>query len=115
MANYKSVIICSINKAYLEFEDICFVFKIFIKLFTKPLEEIAQQFKKSGARYVITIGIFLDNIRAACAHYNGIKKIIVIGMDGIPEDCVSFISMIMQDDGKLYAKNVVNPLKLILE
>ena len=63
--------------------------------------------KKSGARYVITIALFLDNIRAACAHYSGIEKIIVIGADETPEDCVSFLSMMQQDDGKLYRKREV--------
>ena len=30
------------------------------------------------------------------------EKIIVIGMDDIPEDCASFLNMMIYDDGSLY-------------
>jgi len=47
-------------------------------------EEIARQLENSGTRYVMTIGLFLQNIKQACEIYTGIEKIIVIGMDDIP-------------------------------
>ena len=40
----------------------------------------------------------------ACQIYTGVEKIIVIGMDDIPEDCVSFLNMMIYDDGTLYDK-----------
>lgn len=43
------------------------------------LEEIARQLENSGAKYIITIGMFLDDIRHACELYGGIEKIIVLG------------------------------------
>ena len=55
MANYKSVIICSINKAYLEFEDICLLFKIFIKLFIKTTRGDCST---------------IEEIRCTLRHYN---------------------------------------------
>ena len=65
-------------------------------------EEIARQLENSGAKYVLTIGLFLQNIRQACEIYGGIEKIIVLGMDEKPEDCLSFIEMLIYDDGSLY-------------
>ena len=65
-------------------------------------EEIARQLENSGARYVITIGLFLPNIRQACEIYKGIDKIIVLGMEDKPDDVLSFIEMVIYDDGSLY-------------
>lgn len=65
-------------------------------------EEIARQLENSGTRYVMTIGLFLQNIKQACEIYTGVEKIIVIGMDDIPEDCASFLNMMIYDDGTLY-------------
>ena len=65
-------------------------------------EEIARQLENSGAKYVITIGLFLPNIRQACEIYKGVEKIIVLGMEDKPDDVLSFIEMIIMDDGSLY-------------
>ncbi len=67
-------------------------------------EEIARQLENSQASFVITIGMFLPNIRQACELYKGVKKIIVIGMEQTPDDCVSFMHMLLGDDGSLYDK-----------
>ena len=61
--------------------------------------------ENSGARYVITIGLFLPNIRQACEIYSGIEKIIVLGMEEKPDDCVSFMEMVLMEDGELYGSN----------
>ena len=65
-------------------------------------EEIARQLENSGAKYILTIGLFYENIKAACEIYPGIQKIIVLGMDEKPEECLSFIEMMIYDDGSLY-------------
>jgi len=65
-------------------------------------EEIAKQMDTSGTKYVITIGMFLQNIKQAADIYGGIEKIIVLGMDDVPSPCVSFQDMIIGDDGSLY-------------
>jgi len=70
----------------------------------KP-DEIARQFENSGAKYVLTIGLFLENIREAGAQYGKIEKIITLGMEETPEDCLSFIGMLIVDDGSLYQKD----------
>ncbi len=67
-------------------------------------EEIARQLENSRANFIITIGLFLPNIRQACEMYKGIRKIIVIGMEQTPEDCTSFMNMLLGDDGSLYDK-----------
>ena len=54
-------------------------------------EEIARQLENSGAKYIITIGLFLQNIKQACELYGGIEKIIVLGMDDKPDDVLGFI------------------------
>ena len=56
----------------------------------------------SGSKYVITIGLFLDNIREAVKIAGGVEKIIVLGMEETPEDCISFLQMVIMDDGSLY-------------
>ena len=56
------------------------------------------------SRYVITIGLFLPNIRQACEIYGGVEKIITLGMEEKPDDCLSFIDMLIYDDGTLYQK-----------
>ena len=68
-------------------------------------EEIARQLENSGARYVLTIGLFLQNIKQACEIYGGVEKIIVLGMDDKPDDCVGFIEMVLYEDGSLYDEN----------
>jgi len=65
-------------------------------------EEIARQFEISQARYVLTIGLFLQNVKQACDIYGNIEKIIVLGMEDTPSDCVSFVEMLIADDGSLY-------------
>lgn len=65
-------------------------------------EEIARQLENSGARYIITIGLFLQNIKQACELYGNIDKIIVLGMEDKPDDCVGFIEMVLYEDGSLY-------------
>lgn len=67
-------------------------------------EEIARQLEGSGSRYVITIGLFLQNIKQACELYGGVEKIIVLGMEETPEDCVSFLEMLITDDGSFFDK-----------
>jgi hypothetical protein len=74
-------------------------------LFSPLSEEIARQLENSGAKYVLTIGLFLPNIRQACEIYGGIEKIIVLGMEETPADCNSFIEMVLMDDGSLYGSN----------
>ena len=65
-------------------------------------EEIARQLENSQAKYVLTIGLFLENIRQACEIYDGIEKIIVLGMDDKPDDVLGFIEMVLYEDGSLY-------------
>merc|ERR1712241_368753 len=65
-------------------------------------EEIARQLENSGAKYILTIGLFYENIKAAMEIYPGIEKMIVLGMDEKPEECLSFIEMMIYDDGSLY-------------
>jgi hypothetical protein len=65
-------------------------------------EEIARQLQNSEAKFIITIGMFLPNIRQACEIYKGIQKIIVIGMEQTPDDCVSFMHMLLSGDGSNY-------------
>ena len=62
-------------------------------------EEIARQLENSGAKYIITIGLFYENIKAAMEIYPGIEKMIVLGMDDKPEECLSFIEMMIYDYG----------------
>ncbi len=59
-------------------------------IFLRFKEEIARQLENSGARYVVTIGLFLQNIKQACEIYSGVEKIIVIGMDEIPGELFGF-------------------------
>jgi len=73
-------------------------------------EEIARQLENSGAKYIMTIGLFLQNIRQACEIYGGIEKIIVLGMEEKPADCLSFIEMLIYDDGSLYnTREAIDP------
>jgi len=65
-------------------------------------EEVARQLENSGARYVITIGLFLQNLKQSCDIYDKIEKIIVLGMEDTPPDCKSFLEMLIYDDGSLY-------------
>ena len=48
------------------------------------------------------IPIYEELFFQACEIYTGVEKIIVIGMDDIPEDCASFLNMMIYDDGTLY-------------
>jgi len=72
---------------------------------TYRAEEIARQLENSGASYVVTIEMFLQNIKQACDIYGKIKKIIIIGGTEAPEGCASFAEMIVKDDGSLYGQN----------
>lgn len=66
---------------------------------------MARQLENSGTRYVITIGMFLDKIREATKDNKKVEKIIVIGMEEKPADCLSFMEMMIFDDGSLYGKD----------
>lgn len=72
---------------------------------TYRAEEIARQLEISGAKYVLTIGMFLPNVKQAADIYGGIEKLVVLGMEDTPSDCVSFIDLIMSDDGSLYKQH----------
>ena len=65
-------------------------------------EEIARQLENSQAKYILTIGLFLQNIKQACELYGGIEKIIVLGMDDKPDDVLGFIEMVLYESGDLY-------------
>ena len=54
---------------------------------------------------MLTIGLFLQNIKQACELYGGIEKIIVLGMEDKPDDCIGFIEMVLYEDGSLYDDN----------
>jgi len=71
---------------------------------TYKAEEISRQLDNSGAKYILTIGLFLQNARQAISELTDtkIKEIIVLGMDETPEDCQSFMSMMIIDDGSMY-------------
>ncbi|XP_040583770.1 uncharacterized protein [Lepeophtheirus salmonis] len=78
-------------------------------------EEIARQLDNSGAKYVMTIGLFLQNIKQSCEIYSGIQKIIVIGMEETPSDCKSFMEMAIFDDGSFFdQRETIDPHKDIL-
>jgi long-subunit acyl-CoA synthetase (AMP-forming) len=53
--------------------------------------------------------LFLENIREAGAQYGKVEKIITLGMEETPEDCLSFIGMLIVDDGSLYGDPHCNP------
>jgi len=72
---------------------------------TYRAEEIARQLELSGAKFVVTLPMFLPNVKQAAELYGGIQHIIVIGADDLPQDCLSFSSVIMGDDGSLYSSN----------
>ena len=58
------------------------------------------------------LSIFIS-VPKACEIYTGVEKIIVIGMDDIPEDCSSFLNMMIYDDGTLYDQvKILRDLKL---
>lgn len=65
-------------------------------------EEIAKQLENSGAKFVLTIGMFLQNVKQAADIYKGIEKIIVLGMEETPSSCISFQDLVVGDDGSLY-------------
>jgi len=69
-------------------------------------EEIARQLENSQAKYIVTIEMFLQNIKQACDLYKGIEKIILIGGSGeTPEGCVTFQDLIKDEDGSLYGED----------
>lgn len=70
-------------------------------------EEIARQLSNSEAKYALTIGLFLQNLKQACDIYDGMGQIIVLGMEETPPNFVSFLDMMIDDDGSLY--NVDRP------
>merc|ERR1719483_129002 len=65
-------------------------------------EELAKQLENSGAKYIVTIGLFLPDVKQAAEIYGGLKTIIVLGMEDTPGDCVPFLDMVVGDDGSLY-------------
>jgi len=71
---------------------------------TYRAEEVARQLDNSGAKYIITIGLFLQNAKQAAANLESTKinDIIVLGMEETPDDCKSFMSMMISDDGSMY-------------
>jgi len=79
---------------------------------TYRAEEISRQLDNSGAKYILTIGMFLQNAKQAVADLSStkIEEIIVLGMEDTPEDCKSFMSMMIEDDGSMYKmEEKVNP------
>jgi len=68
-------------------------------------EEVARQLELSGARFVVTLPMFLPNVKQAAELCGGIEQIIVIGAEDLPQDCLSFSSVITGDDGGLYSSN----------
>ena len=58
--------------------------------------------ENSQAKYILTIGLFLQNIKQACELYGGVEKIIVLGMDDKPADVLGFIEMVLYESGDLY-------------
>jgi len=71
---------------------------------TYTAEEVGRQMDNSGAKYALTIGLFLDTIRQAAANveHTKIDEIIVLGMEETPDDCKSFMSLMIVDDGTKY-------------
>lgn len=65
-------------------------------------EELSKQFEICDAKYVLTIGLFLGNIKDAAKTSGGVERIIALGMEETPEDVLSFIEMIITDDGSMY-------------
>jgi len=66
-------------------------------------EEIARQLDNSGAKYIVTIEMFLQNIKQASDIYKGLEKIILIGGGGeTPEGCVTFQELVKDEDGSFY-------------
>ena len=57
--------------------------------------------ENSGAKYLVTIDLFLQNIKQACDIYTGIDKVILLSPEA-PEDCVTFGDLIKDEDGSLY-------------
>jgi acyl-CoA synthetase (AMP-forming)/AMP-acid ligase II len=59
--------------------------------------------ENSQTKYIVTIEMFLQNIKQACDIYKGIEKIILIGGSGeTPEGCISFQDLVKEEDGSLY-------------
>jgi len=79
-------------------------------------EEIARQLDNSGAKYIVTIEMFLQNIKQACDIYKGIEKIILIGGGGeTPDGCVTFQELVKEEDGSLYDQDrSFNPVEDIV-
>jgi len=67
-------------------------------------EEIIRQLENSGAQFILTLSMFQQQAKQAAANLEGtkIKEIILIGQDDIPDDCKSFMQLVMEDDGSLY-------------
>ncbi|XP_023340927.1 4-coumarate--CoA ligase 2-like [Eurytemora carolleeae] len=68
-------------------------------------EEIARQMENSETKFIVTIGMFVQNIKQSCDIYTGVEKIIVIGDAIAPEGCISFLDLIMGEDGSLYGQD----------
>jgi len=69
---------------------------------TYRAEELAKQLANSEAKAVMTIGMFLPNVKQAVEICGGGITIIVLGMEDTPSDCVPFLDMVLGDDGSLY-------------
>jgi len=65
-------------------------------------EELAKQLENSGAKYIVTLSMFLQNVKQACDIYGKMEKIIIIGEEKAPDGCESFLQMIHGEDGSLY-------------
>jgi len=82
---------------------------------TYRAEEISRQLDNSGAKYVLTTGMFLPNAKQAVTVLSNtvIEEIIVLGMEDTPADCKSFMNMMLGDDGSMYKidKENLDPLQ----
>merc|ERR1719187_904773 len=60
---------------------------------TYKAEEIARQLENSGAKYIITIGLFIQMAKQAAANLESTKieeMIVLAGLEETPEGCKNF-------------------------
>jgi len=69
---------------------------------TYRAEELAKQLSNSEAKSVMTIGMFLPNVKQAVDICGGGITIIVMGMEDTPKDCIPFLDLVLGDDGSMY-------------
>lgn len=72
---------------------------------TYKAEEIARQLENSGAKYIVTIGLLLQQAKQATANLETTKieeTIVLAGLDETPDGCKNFMSLMLTDDGSLY-------------